>query len=39
MQKLTAAFQTLYNGLSDEQKKNADDVFRVRGEQHAAVKH
>ena len=39
MQKLTAAFQTLYSGLSDEQKKNADMVFRARGEQHAAAKH
>jgi periplasmic protein CpxP/Spy len=39
MQKLTAAFQTLYSGLSDEQKKNADEVFRARGEQHAAMKH
>jgi periplasmic protein CpxP/Spy len=39
MQKLTAAFQTLYSGLSDEQKKNADEVFRARGQQHAAAKH
>ena len=39
MQKLSAAFQTLYSGLSDEQKKNADEVFRARGEQHAAMKH
>jgi protein CpxP len=39
MQKLSAAFQTLYSSLSDEQKKNADEVFRARGAQHAATKH
>ncbi|HET6306146.1 MAG TPA: Spy/CpxP family protein refolding chaperone [Rhodopila sp.] len=39
MQKLAAAFQTLYGSFSDEQKKNADDVFRTRGEQHAAAQH
>lgn len=27
LQKLTAAFQTLYNDMSDAQKKNADEVF------------
>jgi protein CpxP len=39
MQKLSTAFQTLYSSLSDEQKKNADEVFRARGAQHAAAKH
>jgi uncharacterized membrane protein YdfJ with MMPL/SSD domain len=39
MQKLSGAFQTLYSSLSDEQKKNADEVFRMRGAQHAASKH
>jgi hypothetical protein len=38
MQKLAAAFQTLYGSLSDEQKKSADELFRMRGEQHAAAK-
>ena len=31
-QKLATAFQTLYGSLSDEQKKNADAVFRARGD-------
>jgi hypothetical protein len=31
-QKLAAAFQTLYGSFSDDQKKNADAVFRARGE-------
>jgi periplasmic protein CpxP/Spy len=30
MQKLSAAFQTLYNAMSPEQKQNADVVFRGR---------
>jgi Skp family chaperone for outer membrane proteins len=30
MQKLSAAFQTLYASMSDDQKKNADMVFRAR---------
>lgn len=30
MQKLTAAFQTLYTAMSPEQKQNADAVFRGR---------
>ena len=32
VQKLLASFQTLYNSLSDEQKKTADDIFRRREE-------
>ena len=39
MQKLSTAFQTLYSSLSDEQKKNADEVFRARAAQHATTKH
>jgi periplasmic protein CpxP/Spy len=39
MQKLSTAFQTLYSSLSDEQKKNADEVFRARAAQHTATKH
>jgi protein CpxP len=31
-QKLAAAFQTLYGSMSDEQKKNADAVFRARAD-------
>jgi protein CpxP len=31
-QKLATAFQTLYGSLSDEQKKNADEVFRAHGD-------
>jgi periplasmic protein CpxP/Spy len=31
-QKLATAFQTLYGSLSDDQKKNADVVFRGRGD-------
>jgi protein CpxP len=31
-EKLATAFQALYGSLSDEQKKNADAVFRARGE-------
>jgi protein CpxP len=37
-QKLAAAFQTLYGSMSDEQKKNADTVFRARSD-HAAQHH
>jgi septal ring factor EnvC (AmiA/AmiB activator) len=35
VQKLAQAFQALYGTFSDEQKKNADSVFRVRAEHHA----
>jgi hypothetical protein len=31
-QKLAAAFQTLYGSMSDEQRKNADAVFRARSD-------
>jgi protein CpxP len=34
-QKLATAFQTLYSDMSDSQKKNADAVFRARGEHSA----
>jgi len=37
MQKLVPAFQTLYTALSDEQKKQADQLFRnqaARAQQH-----
>jgi hypothetical protein len=30
MQKLSAAFQTLYDSMSPDQKQNADAVFRGR---------
>jgi protein CpxP len=36
IQKLTASFQTLYDGMSDEQKKIADAMFRSYGERDAA---
>ncbi len=36
-QKLAAAFQNLYSSMSDDQKKNADTVFRARSER--AVQH
>jgi hypothetical protein len=36
VQKLAASFQTLYDGMSDAQKKTADEVFRHYGEQHEA---
>ena len=36
VQNLATAFETLYNGLSDDQKKTADAVFRQYGEQRAA---
>jgi protein CpxP len=32
MQKLATSFQTLYGSMSDDQKKNADAVFRARGD-------
>jgi len=35
MQKLSAAFQTLYDSMSPEQKQNADMVFRGRAATHA----
>ncbi|HLI11361.1 MAG TPA: Spy/CpxP family protein refolding chaperone [Alphaproteobacteria bacterium] len=43
LQKLTTAFQTLYDGMSDTQKKNADAVFssfegRHHGHHHGAAK-
>ena len=31
-EKLAAAFQTLYEAMSDAQKKNADSFFRARGD-------
>lgn len=40
MQKLVPAFQTLYASLSDEQKKQADDLFRnqaAKAQQHRAM--
>ena len=39
VQNLAAAFETLYNGLSDDQKKTADTMFRQYGEQRAAKRH
>jgi protein CpxP len=39
VQNLATAFETLYGGLSDDQKKTADTVFRHYGEQRAASKH
>lgn len=38
MQKLTTAFQAVYDSMSDAQKKNADTVFRARAETHQAKK-
>ena len=37
IQKFAPVFGTLYGGMSDEQKKNADSIFRDRG--HKAMKH
>jgi periplasmic protein CpxP/Spy len=37
MQKLAAAFQTLYSGLSPDQKKLADNMFRERGDNRKAA--
>jgi small-conductance mechanosensitive channel len=39
MQKLAAAFQTLYSSLSDDQKKAADIMFRQRPERGHAASH
>jgi len=36
LEKLIPAFQTLYDSMSDAQKKNADAVFRVGAERRAA---
>jgi hypothetical protein len=36
MQKLSSAFQALYDSMSPEQKQNADAVFRGRAAAHAA---
>jgi hypothetical protein len=38
MQKLSAAFQTLYASMSDDQKKNADMVFHARAAQRRHAK-
>jgi len=38
LEKLIPVFQTLYNSMSDEQKKNADAVFRATAERHTARK-
>jgi periplasmic protein CpxP/Spy len=35
LQKLLPVFQSLYDSMSAEQKKQADDVFRERSESHA----
>ncbi len=37
LQKFEPAFETLYGGMSDEQKKNADAIFRKHG--HKSMKH
>lgn len=37
-QKLATAFQALYGSMSDDQKKNADTVFRAHGEHHGHMK-
>ncbi len=37
IQKFAPVFGTLYDSMSDEQKKNADSIFRDRG--HKAMKH
>jgi periplasmic protein CpxP/Spy len=39
VQNLATAFETLYGGLSDDQKKTADTLFRHYGEQRAARRH
>jgi hypothetical protein len=36
LQKLVSAFQNLYDSMSAQQKQVADQVFRERGEEHAA---
>ncbi|MEI9985413.1 MAG: Spy/CpxP family protein refolding chaperone [Aliidongia sp.] len=41
LKKMEAAFETLYNAMPDDQKKNADEVFAAhegRGTRHAAAK-
>jgi protein CpxP len=38
-QKLATAFQTLYGSMSDDQKKNADTVFRAREDRGGHMKH
>jgi protein CpxP len=38
IQKLAATFQTLYDGMSDEQKQTADAMFRNYGERGARAK-
>ncbi|MDR3530756.1 MAG: Spy/CpxP family protein refolding chaperone [Rhodopila sp.] len=38
MQKLATAFQALYGSMSDDQKKNADVVFRAHGDHPAHKK-
>ncbi|MGZ3253997.1 MAG: BON domain-containing protein [Burkholderiaceae bacterium] len=35
LRKFTPAFETLYGSMSDEQKKNADAIFRQHGRRHA----
>jgi protein CpxP len=39
MQKLVPAFQTLYDSMSDSQKKTADAVFRADAHHHADAHH
>jgi hypothetical protein len=39
VQNLATAFETLYGGLSDDQKKTADTLFRHYGEQRTAHRH
>jgi protein CpxP len=39
VQKLAAAFQTLYDTMSDDQKKVADTMFRQYGAHHGGHKH
>jgi molecular chaperone GrpE (heat shock protein) len=34
MQKLTTAFQAVYDSMSEAQKKNADTIFRAKAETH-----
>jgi periplasmic protein CpxP/Spy len=38
LQKLIPAFQSLYDAMSPEQKKTADQVFRAGAEAHAAAR-
>jgi hypothetical protein len=39
MQKLATAFQPVYQSMSDDQKQNADTVFRGRGDRAGHMKH